>query len=489
MLFPTTVFALFFLLVFLLHWGTEPYPVLRKWGLLAASLFFYGFWSWKFALMLLASACVNHQAASLLARWTQETQRRRLVVLIVTLNLLGLVFFKYTRFLSVHILLPVLRPLFQAFHATEALFDGVEYLLPYIDQIVLPVGISFYTFQALSYVLDVYWRRISPAKTMLDFANYLAFFPQLVAGPIVRASDLLSQMETLPLRTLRLNVGRAATLILVGLLKKMVVANWLAEHLADPVFSNPAAYSGGDLLLGVYGYTLQIYCDFSAYSDIAIGVALLFGFHFPINFNAPYFAVTLQDFWRRWHISLSSWLRDYLYIPLGGSRKSEFRTRVNLLLTFVLGGLWHGAGWTFVLWGAFHGLYLSLERVVCKVLGGGETVSRASPYVKLLGRIWIFHVVAVSWILFRAVDLETVGLIFSGILDWRGNISLFSPQTCTMLFTAYVLQCTDADRMERLWFRLERLHWAWLGLGTAVGLAIIVGLAPKGVLPFIYFQF
>jgi D-alanyl-lipoteichoic acid acyltransferase DltB (MBOAT superfamily) len=490
MLFPTVLFAIFFVVVFLLHWGTERYPLARKWILLVASLFFYGVWSWKFALMLLASAVLNHGAAVLLASWTQASHRRRLMIITVGLNLLSLCFFKYTRFLSLNLVLPLIRPFFNYWGATDTLLNGVDTLLPLIDQIVLPVGISFFTFQALSYVLDVYWRTIPPAKTTLDFANYLSFFPQLVAGPIVRASDLVSQMEVMPTRPMKLDVGRAATLILAGLFKKMVVANWLSEHLADPVFSSPGDYSGVDILLGIYGYTLQIYCDFSAYSDIAIGTALLFGFHFPINFNAPYFAVTLQEFWRRWHISLSTWLRDYLYIPLGGSRKGEYRTKVNLLLTFLLGGLWHGAGWTFVLWGAFHGIYLSLERLVRKALGLSEEPDKCSPFViRILGRIWIFHVVAFSWILFRAVDMETVSLLVRGIFDWHGSILLFSPQAFIILITAYLLQYTDGETLRKVWVKVEQLHWTWIAIGVAVLLTLILALAPSGVMPFIYFQF
>ncbi|MDX9793610.1 MAG: MBOAT family O-acyltransferase, partial [Kiritimatiellia bacterium] len=337
-------------------------PRLRKGVLLGASLFFYGYWSWKFALMLLASAVLNHAAARWIDRTAEPHARRRGVAVAVVANLLVLGIFKYTGFLFTKLLVPLAVPLCARLGTTEQLITLQEQVLPVIEKIVLPVGISFYTFQALSYVADVYWRKTPVAASVLDFANYLAFFPQLVAGPIVRAADLLPQMGRFPDRSVRLDTGRAATLILGGLFKKMVVANWLAQHLADPVFAMPEAYGAADLLLGVYAYALQIYCDFSAYSDIAIGCALLLGFHFPINFHAPYFAVTLQEFWRRWHISLSSWLRDYLYIPLGGSRGSAARTRVNLLLTFLLGGLWHGAGWTFVLWGAFHGLYLSLER-------------------------------------------------------------------------------------------------------------------------------
>ncbi len=492
MLFPTTVFALCFAVVFSLHWGLVSFPRVRKVVLLAASLFFYGYWNWKFACMLLASALLNHAAAVGIDAARTPRGRRALMVSAVAGNLFVLGLFKYTGFLFTRLAVPLAVPLCAALGTTEQLIRLQEQVLPFIERIVLPVGISFYTFQALSYVLDVYWRKTPVAASALDFANYLAFFPQLVAGPIVRASDLLPQMSLFPDRFIRIDTGRAATLILGGLFKKMVIANWLAEHLADPVFAMPEMYSGVDTLLGVYGYAVQIYCDFSAYSDIAIGAALLLGFHFPINFHAPYFAVSLQDFWRRWHISLSSWLRDYLYIPLGGSRVSPSRTKINLLLTFLLGGLWHGAGWTFVLWGAFHGLYLSLERVVRNLLGWPEQPQQGAanaPVRVWLGRFWIFQVVCFAWILFRAQSLTVVGDILRGLASWTGGSVLLSVQAVIVLAAGFAMQVMDGDRPRWVWDAVNR--WpVWVQGGVAaVVLTLILGAGPTGVAPFIYFQF
>ncbi len=280
MLFPTTAFAVFFFLVFNLHWALAGRPRARKAFLLCASLFFYGFWSWKFALMLLGSAWVNHAAALRMDRLGEDAassrRRRRLVIAVVAFNLGLLGFFKYTGFVVADALFPLLRPLCVALgsEAVWALVRIQEEVYPWLARIVLPVGISFFTFQALSYVVDVYRRRVSPARSWIDFANYLAFFPQLVAGPIVRAGTLVPQMEDMPGREHPIEAARAVFLILIGLFKKIVVANWLAARLADPVFAWPERFSGPDLLLGVYGYALQIYCDFSAYSDIAIGAAL-----------------------------------------------------------------------------------------------------------------------------------------------------------------------------------------------------------------------
>jgi len=399
------------------------------------------------------------------------------------------VFFKYTRFLFVDVVLPLARPLFAQIGGMDLFTDGVDEVLPLIDRIILPVGVSFFTFQALSYVADVYKREIRPAASSLDFANYLAFFPQLVAGPIVRACDLLPQMEQMPGRATAIEANRAVLLILIGLFKKMVVANWLSEHLSDRVFAHPAIFCGKDVLLGVYGYTLQIYCDFSAYSDIAIGTALLLGFHFPINFNAPYFSVTLQEFWRRWHISLSSWLRDYLYIPMGGRRCGVWRTRMNLLITFLLGGLWHGAGWTFILWGAFHGFYLSFERIVRGWFGLPEKPSdNPSLGWKILGRIWIFHLAAFSWILFRSVDLESAGQVLKQLFV-SGPSELFSARAILVLTVGYLLQYFDGDGCRGILKRLDGVHYLVITVFAAVLLTVVLGLAPDGVMPFIYFQF
>lgn len=499
MLFPTTVFAIFFFLVFHGHWALAGHPRARKAFLLCASLFFYGFWSWKFALMLLGSALVNH-AAALRLEWMSEASaparsRRRLLTLIVALNLGLLGFFKYTGFLVADMLFPLLRPICAAVSpdAVWALVRAQEEIYPWIARIVLPVGISFFTFQALSYVVDVYRRRTPPAKSWLDFANYLAFFPQLVAGPIVRAAALVPQMEQMPERAAPIEASRAMILILAGLFKKIVLANWLAANLADPVFAWPEIYSGPDILLAVYAYAVQIYCDFSAYSDMAIGTALLLGFHFPANFNAPYAATTLQDFWRRWHMSLSSWLRDYLYIPLGGSRRGVGRTYVNLLLTFVLGGLWHGAAWTFLLWGAFHGLYLALERAVRGWLGWSDQTTKAPNGVGAwLGRIWIFHVVCFSWILFRGGSLETVGALLSGIGAWRSSVAdvtLWGRAATVMVVVGLATQIFDGDRLWKHLCHLNRIPTWALGAAGALVLTAILALGPEGVAPFIYFQF
>ncbi|MBQ3288245.1 MAG: MBOAT family protein [Kiritimatiellae bacterium] len=494
MLFPTLTFAVFFAVVFGLNWGLAAlaerhagsengFVSLRKLVLLAASLVFYGWWSWPFALMLLASSVINHGFALWMAG--RGAQAGRLpVVLAVSLNIGVLVFFKYTGFLFNGAVAPLGVKVAGWLGRGDAWIAFLESAQPFLDMIVLPVGISFYTFQALSYVIDVSRGEVKPARRWIDFANYLAFFPQLVAGPIVRAGHLIPAMENLPGTETRLDTARAGVLILLGLIKKMVIADYLATNLADPLFAMPEEFGAIDALMGVYAYTLQIYCDFSAYSDIAIGCALLLGFEFPINFDAPYFSDSFKTFWRRWHISLSSWLRDYLYIPLGGSRRGKARTYANLMLTMFLGGLWHGAGWAFALWGILHGALLAVERML------GRIVSFRPP--KWLARIFVFHVVAFLWILFRAGSaggMET----FKGVLNAFRAVGAESTLPVTagavVLAAGFALQLCDGARLAWLTDRVRR--WpAWVQGGlAAVVFTIILGLAPEGVAPFIYFQF
>lgn len=486
MLFPTTAFAVFFLIVFLLHWAlitrTGPWKVL----ILLASYFFYGFWNWKFAFLLGGFSVINHGCAVLIHRAPPGSPRRkRLIALVCALDLGVLGFFKYFGFMTVTAFQ------FLAWIGLPVPEGPMLRMLDLAGRIVLPVGISFFTFQGLSYVIDVYRGEIRPGKTLLDFAIYLSFFPQLVAGPIVRAKDLLPQMENPPTRRIPLDTGRAAFLILAGLFKKIVVANILSDKLADPVFANPEAYCAPDAILGVWAYAIQIYCDFSAYSDIAIGVSLLMGFHFPINFNAPYFATSMQDFWHRWHISLSTCLRDYLYIPLGGSRHGELMTYRNQFLTFLLGGLWHGAGWTFVIWGAFHGLYLSLERFQHRLRHGAGAPARepTGAFAVFWRRIWVFQWVCVSWIFFRCQNLDDALAFFRSLGHWSSPATLWSPVILSVLAVGWLVQFLDGTRLEAAWSRFGRFPPVWQGAVCAGILILILGLGPQGVAPFIYFQF
>ncbi|MFM7064635.1 MAG: MBOAT family O-acyltransferase [Actinomycetes bacterium] len=348
MLFPTMTFALFFVVVLGVAWRLHDQPRQWRWFMLAVSYLFYGWWDWRFVFLLVACTAGNHVFAVGVHRSQTDRARRTWMVVGVTFDLALLGFFKYYGFF-VDSLLALLRPFGLA-------------PTPLLIKVTLPVGISFFLFCAISYVVDVYRREQEPVAP-LDFAVYLAFFPHLVAGPIVRVSEFVPQ-----LRRRRnpdsVDAVRAVRLICRGLFKKVVIANYLATAIVDPVFVAPGQYRNWELLIGAWSYAVQIYADFSGYTDIAIGIAILLGIRFPDNFDRPYTSTSIQEFWRRWHMTLSRWLRDYLYIPLGGNRGGDAKERRNLIITMVLGGLWHGANFTFLFWGLYHGLGLSIERWV-----------------------------------------------------------------------------------------------------------------------------
>ncbi len=471
MLFPTLSFGLFFLLVFVVVWSASGSNEWRKILLLVASWVFYGAWDWRFVALLIGSALLNWGAAALIWRQPPSDVRTRKAILVagIACNLAVLGFFKYYGFF-VEQLGDLLR------------LVGFARDLP-LMQVVLPVGISFFTFQGMSYLADVHAGRLAPAK-LLDVTLLMSFFPHLVAGPIVRGSDLLPQFSESP-RLTRDMASMGLVLIVWGLFKKAVVASELSTGLVDPVFFDPAAHSRIDLLAGAYGYAVQIYCDFSAYSDMAIGIAALLGYRFPLNFNQPYRATSLQDFWRRWHISLSSWLRDYLYIgALGGNRRGFARQCVNLLTTMLLGGLWHGAKWTFVIWGGLHGGVLVLERIWDRFR------PQNFPHLpELIAILLTFHIVVVGWIFFRAESFDAAVAYLAGLGASTSVSAQLTPLACVLILFGMAIHFTPADLGQRLALRL-RLLPAWaLGLGVGVAILIIDAMRFEGVAPFIYYQF
>ena len=474
MLFPTLEFAIFFAIVLPVTWALNRRPGGWRWFLLLSSYVFYGAWSWKFVGLIAASTLVNQALGVALHRCDKRTgaaRRRQLITAAVVFNLTTLGFFKYYGFFALS-LEGLLRSL------------GLEVHLPLLE-IVLPVGISFFTFQAMSYVIDIYREEIEPSP-LLDFAVYLALFPQLVAGPIVRASELLHQLKE-PRDPDAIESGRAFRLIAGGLFKKVVIADVLARTVVEPIFASPSLYTGPELLLGIYGYAVQIYCDFSAYSDIAIGVALLLGLRFPDNFNAPYKARSLQDFWRRWHMTLSRWLRDYLYIALGGNRGGRLKTYRNLALTMLLGGLWHGASWMFVIWGAIHGGYLALERWLGEQ--GWIRPGEGGPVRAWLQRIWIFHVVCLGWVFFRAQSMDAVGDILGGLLHGWDHLPVAPPATFLAIAAGIGIQYLPEGLLPRLDAAFSEVPAVAQGVALALALLVIDALAPPGVAAFIYFQF
>jgi len=345
-----------------------------------------------------------------------------------------------------------------------------------IFQLTLPVGISFFTFQAMSYVIDLRRGVIQPMR-LLDFAVYLSFFPQLVAGPIVRASEMAPQIAKRP-DPRQVASAEAFHLILRGLFKKVVISSWLASNIVDDVFADPQGHSSLDVLFGVYGYAIQIYADFSGYTDIAIGVALLLGFRFPINFDRPYSALSLREFWRRWHITLSSWLRDYLYIPLGGNRGQTADMYRNLLITMLLGGLWHGSTWNFVVWGAIHGVALIIERSL--------PIERIHPALR-----WAltFHVVCFAWIFFRASSFSAASDVLTAITGSSGDTKILNAGLILVLLSAIGVQFVTKSTSARMDYWMSRRPILMQGITFGVGLVIIDTLGPDGIAPFIYFQF
>ena len=474
MLFPTIDFAIFFAIVLPLNWALMQRRALWKAFMLTASYVFYAWWDWRFCFLLMGSTLLNHTAALTVHRLDGERARKVALTFGILGNLAILCFFKYYGFFVLS--------LSNGLHGV-----GVDLPLPLL-QIVLPVGISFFTFQGISYVMDVFRRQTRPA-TLVDVALLQAFFPHLVAGPIVRATELVPQFRT-PRDASQVDAARAFWLIAMGLFKKVVVASVLATELVDRVFANPETFSAPEVLLGVYGYAVQIYADFSGYTDIAIGIALLLGFQFPQNFNRPYISQSLQEFWQRWHITLSRWLRDYLYVPLGGNRGSRFQTQRNLILTMLLGGLWHGAAWQFIVWGALHGGGMAIERA----LEPRRARHPATPARVVLRWFVTFHIVCLGWIFFRSESFERAFELLGRLFTGWGDVPALAPSVPVAWLLVLIIGSLLAQLAPPgLGLRLQA---AFSEAGIVVQTALLVAalfaidyLGPSGVAPFIYFQF
>jgi len=470
--------------------------------ILTASYVFYGYWDSRFLLLLASMTFGNEVAAVAIHRAGREGMRRVLVGAAVALDLCVLGFFKYYGFF------------------TDSLERSFGLSSPALD-VVLPIGISFYTFQAISYVVDIFRRESAPAR-LLDFAVYLSFFPQLVAGPIVRASEFLPELRAQRVPS-QVEAGRAVQLIGRGLFKKVVIADFLGRSIVDATFATPGQFGGADMLAGIYGYAIQLYADFSGYTDMAIGLALLLGFRFPQNFDRPYAAVSIQDFWRRWHMTLSRWLRDYLYFPLGGNRSGGWQTHRNLLITMALGGLWHGAGGTFVVWGVYHGLGLAGERFLSDMRGeqdrpleavdvrirelallhSGASVepwredpTSPVPFTPMdvrrlwVGRLVTFHFVCVGWIIFNASSLSRAWDVLAGVFQgWTTSPELLNPLVGAVIVVSLAVQFVP-PLLARQWSAMfSTVRPGVVAVGFALWVMIVVALGPEGISDFIYFQF
>jgi alginate O-acetyltransferase complex protein AlgI len=461
--FPSFEFAFFFPVVLALSWALMPHPRLWKPFVLAASYLFYAAASPRYCILLGAITLANQLGAVLVHRARDDRARKRITAITVAVDLGVLGVFKYYGFFV---------------DEWSRFLDELGLGMPVpLLTLALPIGLSFITFQAISYVVDVKRGLLGPASTF-DFAIYLSFFPHVVAGPIVRAREFIPQLSK-PRNPRDVAVGAAVVLIALGLVKKVAIADYLAREVVDPVFGVPEAFAAPDVALAAYAYAAQIYCDFSGYTDIAIGVALLMGFVFPQNFNSPYRATSFRDFWRRWHMTLSRFLRDFLYIPLGGSRGGNWKTARNLMLTMVLGGLWHGAAWGFVLWGTLHGAGLVIERFLRGRIDAPGWLRWAI----------VFNLVVFGWVLFRAETLE-LALTFYAQLAQPGPATLWAPVTVAAVVGVIGFQLLPPAPLERLRLRVAELPSYALGFGLAAVVALVGATVPsQGVPPFIYFQF
>jgi alginate O-acetyltransferase complex protein AlgI len=473
LLFNTGRFALFFSLVFCANWLFGKRWRAQNVLLVAASQWFYASWDYRFLALLWFSMLVDYFVALRIEGSLDAAQRKRLITLSVSVQLGILGLFKYLNFFvdSAAALLARL-----GLHAH-----------PVALGIVLPVGISFYTFQTMSYTIDVYRRVIPAERNLLSFATFVSLFPQLVAGPIERARRILPQVNaprSLPVEDLY----TGCSLILFGLYKKVFIADNLATTV-DTAFGHTATLTRAEAMVALYAFAFQIYCDFSGYTDIARGCAKLLGFDFALNFQRPYFARNPSEFWQRWHISLSSWLRDYLYIPLGGNQRGGARTLLNLFLTMLLGGLWHGASWTFVLWGAYHGLLLVVHRLLKPLLG------KIQPHGSFGVGLWsiarsvvLFHLVVLGWLPFRAHSLAEVKGVLSGIAQRGGSLGDAAQSAKWLVACTLLLVLLELAEELRPNFLQRRQFWARGLVYAAVVGSILVAGAPGGQ-TFIYFQF
>jgi D-alanyl-lipoteichoic acid acyltransferase DltB (MBOAT superfamily) len=464
MLFDTPVYFLFLTLVVLAYWRLGWQSQNRM--LFAASCFFYGWWDWRFLVLMMGSASVDYVLGQRIADSPNAATRRWFLTFSLILNFGVLCFFKYFDFFA--------HSLVDAFGSM-----GVSVSLPLL-QVLLPPGISFYTFQEVAYIIDVYRGRLEPSRRFIDYGLFISLFPHLIAGPIQNPSHLLPQVQN-PRRFDGAKFFGGLMLILMGLFRKSVIAD-NAANLANAAFDGRLGHSFAATTIGVVAFALQIYGDFSGYSDMARGSAQLLGFHFMVNFRQPYLACSLQEFWRRWHISLSTWLRDYLYFSLGGNRRGVLKTYRNLMVTMLLGGLWHGANWTFVIWGGVHGFWLSFERIF---LIGDDTKRGFRP----VGWLVTMIVVGFGWLFFRARTFQQAMTMLAdlGTFEWRPG---FGPMCTYLLALTGVMYALDL-RLEwsREEYPFEHASPTLAIAAAAMFCAIVTILGAMETSAFVYFQF
>jgi alginate O-acetyltransferase complex protein AlgI len=476
-LFNDFKFFVFFAIVYLLFWVT---PRSRKnIILLAASYVFYSFWDWRFLLLLIFSTLLDYFFGLIIYKADSIKKKRQYMLFGIFNNLIVLGFFKYYNFFITSLAELLIQLGFEPHFA--------------VLNIILPVGISFYTFHGMSYVIDIYRNKCIPTKNFVSYSLFVSYFPLLVAGPIERATHLLPQIENKNRKVTRKNITDGLTLLLIGYIKKVLIADNIGSK-TDFIFNHIAGSSSFELLTGLICFSFQIYFDFAGYSDIGRGISKLFGIDLLINFNQPYLSQNISEFWKRWHISLSSWLKDYLYISLGGNRLGKLKTYRNLFITMMLGGLWHGASWNFVIWGSLHGCYLAGH----KMLGGGNSTNdlnlkfSLSGFKTLSNILFTYLLVLITWLPFRSVSLHDTKLFIYNLFQFHGGIQIENLALIILLFSACLIIDLPAYKLNSHTAFIYKLpKWLICLIFIISGIAIVVSMAMNQniIRPFIYFQF
>ena len=490
MFFPTISFAVFFLSVFFLYWYIFRQEKERKILLTAASYFFYAMWNWRFCILLFVFTLINYFYGFLLDKEKNYAPRKAIVIIICIIDILYLGFFKY-----LYSLLSYLNQFFPDMFVNSTLLTLRSWSL------LVPVGISYYTFRCMSYVFDIYLCKIRHVKSFWDFLLYVSFFPQLSSGPIVQAEYFLKDLP----RALNCDnekgakpiaFDRAIVFLISGLYKKMIISNFLTILVTDKIFANPSFYNTWELIFGVLCYTIIIYADFSGYSDMAIGIGILLGFNTPANFNRPYISKSVTEFWRRWHISFSSWLRDYLYFGLGGSRFGLARALFALFFTMLIAGLWHGASWTFLIWGAMQGAMLCIERIFSEIKErkaiGEEILDEEKNEKKsfdFLRIISVFIFVNISWLVFFSSSLSELSLYLRSLGNLFQPFHFISPFILLIFFSGLFLQLPSESLRKKAFTIYSSLPMILKVVTSVSFLAVLYAVSTSGIPPFIYFAF
>lgn len=490
MFFPTISFAVFFLSIFFLYWYIFRQEKERKILLTAASYFFYAMWDWRFCILLFVFTLINYFYGFLLDKEKNYAPRKAIVIIICIIDILYLGFFKY-----LYTLLSYLNQFFPDMFVNSTLLTLRSWSL------LVPVGISYYTFRCMSYVFDIYLCKIRHVKSFWDFLLYVSFFPQLSSGPIVQAEYFFKDLP----RALNCDnekgakpiaFDRAIVFLISGLYKKMIISNFLTILVTDKIFANPSFYNTWELIFGLLCYTIIIYADFSGYSDMAIGIGILLEFNTPANFNRPYVSKSITEFWRRWHISFSSWLRDYLYFGLGGSRFGLARALFALFFTMLIAGLWHGASWTFLIWGAMQGTMLCIEKIFSEIkerkaireeiLDEEKNAKKSFDFLRIIP---VFIFVNISWLVFFSPSLSELSLYLRSLGNISQSFQIISPFILLIFFAGLFLQLPSESLRKKAFTIYSRLPMIVKVVTTVSFLAALYAVSTSGIPPFIYFAF